>query len=434
MFDLNKEWSISFAGCGFMGIYYVGAASCIFERFPQFFQKASKIYGASAGSLMSTILTIGTPLEKSCLDLMSMAREARKRKLGPLHPAFNLLQIVRDSLLETLPADAHVRASGKLCVSLTRVADGKNVIVSEFDTRDELIQVLLCSCFFPVYCGLIPPSYRGVRYMDGALSNNMPLFDQRNTITVSPFSGEADICPREGAQAMLAVHYGNLGIQVSSGNVNRICRSFFPPEPVKLAELSHNGYMDALRFLRGNDLLGAKSLSLAMLTAKTPTKPVCCVGQTQEKDNSPCIKLNVSKVLHQDAYWWLEQEVAQTLPASIQKVLCKACRESQAAGSQGMAPPLVKLFYFLLIPFTWSVMLIVSLISVMVSGCKLICSLMTSSGEKHQKIWGHRSMHARSFAPDQSHIIPLPLDLELRKWGCTDRRKETLPPASSPRT
>ena len=69
-------------------------------------------------------------------------------------------------------------------------------------------------------------------YMDGALSNNMPLHDQRNTVTVSPFSGEADICPREGALADLAVHHGNLGIRVSQRNVMRIYASFFPPEPL----------------------------------------------------------------------------------------------------------------------------------------------------------------------------------------------------------
>ncbi len=72
---------------------------------------------------------------------MFMAKEARKRKLGPLHPAYNLLQMVKDSLEGSLPEDAHVRASGKLCVSLTRVSDGKNVLVSEFDSREELIQV-----------------------------------------------------------------------------------------------------------------------------------------------------------------------------------------------------------------------------------------------------------------------------------------------------
>lgn len=64
MFDLTKEWSISFAGCGFMGIYYVGATSCIRERFPRLLQEASRMYGASAGSLMAAILTIGIPLGK----------------------------------------------------------------------------------------------------------------------------------------------------------------------------------------------------------------------------------------------------------------------------------------------------------------------------------------------------------------------------------
>lgn len=62
MLDLQKEWSISFAGCGFMGIYYVGVTSCILERFPRFIQDAFKIYGASAGALMAAALSTGTPL------------------------------------------------------------------------------------------------------------------------------------------------------------------------------------------------------------------------------------------------------------------------------------------------------------------------------------------------------------------------------------
>lgn len=65
-------------------------------------------------------------------------------------------------------------------------------------------------------------------YMDGALSNNMPLFEQRNTITVAPFSGESDICPREGTFNFFEVHYGNVSIQVNTGNVHRICTSFLP--------------------------------------------------------------------------------------------------------------------------------------------------------------------------------------------------------------
>ncbi|KAK0141896.1 Patatin-like phospholipase domain-containing protein 2 [Merluccius polli] len=457
----GEEWNISFAGCGFSSLYYLGALSCILRNAPELVQRASKICGASSGCLVAASLAVGIPIgefeenmvgrkfvkfidtnaelcvcvsppspcaETCCEYLMSTALAARKYKLSVLHPSFSLLRVVQDSLHRYLPHDAHLCASGRLCVSLTRVSDGENVLVTEFDSREELIQVLLCSCFFPVYCGLIPPSYRGVRYMDGALSNNIPLFDQRNTIIVSPFSGEADICPREGNLAVLAMHYGNLGIQVSSGNVDRIYRSFFPPEPEKLAEMSHNGYMDALLFLRENgEILFNSELGSSCLFSKIMNMEIKLLlvnesQKTQEKDKS--LALNVSKMSHQEDHWWLEQDVAQTLPASIQQVLCKACRESHAASSQGMAPTLVNLLSFLLIPFTWSVALIVSLTSVMLSGCKLICSLMTLSGEKHGQIWGHRAKHARSSDPDQSSIIHLPLDQEVRKWSCTDRRKK----------
>lgn len=70
-----------------------------------------------------------------------MSREARKCTLGAAHPSFNLLKIVRNFLRRDLPDDAHLLASGRLYVSLTRVSDGKNVLVSEFDSKEDLIQV-----------------------------------------------------------------------------------------------------------------------------------------------------------------------------------------------------------------------------------------------------------------------------------------------------
>lgn len=72
---------------------------------------------------------------------MHMALRARSQPLGPLHPSFDLLQMVKDSLRTSLPQDAHVRVSGRLGVSLTRVPDGKNVLVSDFQSREELIEV-----------------------------------------------------------------------------------------------------------------------------------------------------------------------------------------------------------------------------------------------------------------------------------------------------
>lgn len=62
MLDLEQDWSLSFAGCGFMGIYYVGVISCILERFPRLVRGAFRIYGASAGALMAAVLCTGVPL------------------------------------------------------------------------------------------------------------------------------------------------------------------------------------------------------------------------------------------------------------------------------------------------------------------------------------------------------------------------------------
>lgn len=78
---------------------------------------------------------------KCCEDVIEVAKEARKRNLGPLHPSFNLVKVLKSGLDRDLPSDAHLLASGRLCVSLTRVSDGENVLVSEFNSKEELIQV-----------------------------------------------------------------------------------------------------------------------------------------------------------------------------------------------------------------------------------------------------------------------------------------------------
>lgn len=94
-------------------------------------------------------------LDQLCFSILNLAREARKHTLGVFHPTFRMLEMVRRSLLEMLPEDAHLRATGKLCVSLTRLADGGNVLVSKFDTREELIQVELTDS--SITCGETGP-------------------------------------------------------------------------------------------------------------------------------------------------------------------------------------------------------------------------------------------------------------------------------------
>ena len=69
--------------------------------------------------------------------------QVRSRALGALSPEFQPMKYIREGLDLFLPYDAHKRASGKLHISLTRLRDRKNIIVNQFDTREELIQVVL---------------------------------------------------------------------------------------------------------------------------------------------------------------------------------------------------------------------------------------------------------------------------------------------------
>ena len=54
--------NLSFAGCGFLGIYHVGVASCIREYAPHL--AADKIAGASAGAIAAVGLVCDCDLGK----------------------------------------------------------------------------------------------------------------------------------------------------------------------------------------------------------------------------------------------------------------------------------------------------------------------------------------------------------------------------------
>ncbi|XP_043737059.1 1-acylglycerol-3-phosphate O-acyltransferase PNPLA3 isoform X2 [Cervus elaphus] len=162
MYDPERGWSLSFAGCGFLGFYYVGVTSCLSERAPHLLRQARKFFGASAGALHCAFYLAGIPLEQRLRILMDLVRTARSRNLGILHPAFSLSKYIRDGLHRHLPDNVHQLLSGKMVMSLTRVSDGENVLVSDFHSKAEVVDALYCSCYIPVVFGLIPPSFRGV--------------------------------------------------------------------------------------------------------------------------------------------------------------------------------------------------------------------------------------------------------------------------------
>ena len=71
----------------------------------------------------------------------TLIEDIQGKPLGPLTPGYNMMDRLRSELEKILPQNAHKLASGKLFLSATCISDRKNMLLSEFDTREELIQV-----------------------------------------------------------------------------------------------------------------------------------------------------------------------------------------------------------------------------------------------------------------------------------------------------
>ncbi|CAB1345824.1 unnamed protein product [Coregonus sp. 'balchen'] len=327
MFDLTKEWNLSFAGCGFLGIYHIGVASCLSEQAPYLIKGATKIYGASAGSLSASMLASQASIARCCEDVIETVKEARKRNLGPLHPSFNPLKIIRLGLERDLPADAHTLASGRLCVSLTRA--------------------LLCSCFIPIYCGLIPPSFQGVRYVDGGISDNLPQSVLKNTISISPFSGESDICPRDTSFNFHELRLNNTSIRLNLGNIRPTGATLHVATcPVEgtwalpglvMAEICESGYKDALRFLEENP-------------GPNPSEATCCCKPIAMETTKNWMFWRVSLLRKQ--HWWLDEQSVDKLPTEIKKVFCEACQQKPGLYAKVSEMLPVRVASYMLLPCT----------------------------------------------------------------------------------
>ena len=134
---------MSFAGCGFLAFYHLGVATCLSSHAPQFLKNVTAFAGASAGSLVATMLATSAPLNKCTDFVIDLTDEARGHPLGPFNPQFDLVGSLRKCLQLYLPSNSHKIASGRLYISVTSLKDRKNAIISEFESTEELIQVRL---------------------------------------------------------------------------------------------------------------------------------------------------------------------------------------------------------------------------------------------------------------------------------------------------
>ncbi|KAM4840303.1 patatin-like phospholipase domain-containing protein 5 [Urocitellus parryii] len=333
------SWSLSFAGAGFLGLYHVGVTHCLSERAPRLLQGARRFYGSSSGALNALAIVCSKSTDFCCSHLLDLVKHVEGLSLGIFHPAYAPIEHIKQQLQDELPENSHILASQRLGISLTRWPDGHNFIVTDFATRDELIQALVCTLYFPFYCGTIPPEFRGQRYFDGALSNNLPFADCPSTITVSPFHGTVDICPRSTSASLHELNAFNASFQISTKNFFLGFISLIPPKPEVVADSCRQGYLDALRFLEARGLTKEPVL-WTLVSRDTPAPPA------RTPDDGTSFNCHVPTVLVKDVPS-LEQ-----LSPELEAALRKAVRRDLSAWARFRRSGPGQVLTYLLLPCT----------------------------------------------------------------------------------
>lgn len=189
------------------------------------FELSSTVFlGASGGAIVSALMALEVPMAVGLALNNAMRRQSQRRPLGPVFHGISDLEAL---LLPALPADPHVAgrlSSGRLRLSLTRVADLTNVQVCAFTRRKDVARTVMASMNLPIFGFPFSRLPGDELFIDGCLSDNRPTLDEA-TVTVSPF-------PSSGADVSVST-------RVPLG------RFVLPGDPPFMQQLSDRGWADA---------------------------------------------------------------------------------------------------------------------------------------------------------------------------------------------
>uniref|UniRef100_A0A8D0QSG5 PNPLA domain-containing protein n=3 Tax=Sus scrofa TaxID=9823 RepID=A0A8D0QSG5_PIG len=225
---IMKHINLSFAACGFLGIYHLGAASALCKHGKKLLKDVQAFAGASAGSLVaSVLLTAPEKIEECNAFTYNFAEEIRRQWFGAVTPGYDFMGRLRSGMESILPPNAHELAHHRLHVSITSTRTRENYLVSSFPSREDLIQ----------------------KWIDGGFTDSLPILPGGRTVTISPFSGRLDISPQDKGQLGLYVGIANQHILLSMANLVRLHQALFPPNKRIMESLYQRGFDDAVKFL-----------------------------------------------------------------------------------------------------------------------------------------------------------------------------------------
>jgi hypothetical protein len=128
----------------FNGSYLIGALHFLKEMEKRGYITIDKISGCSIGSISAFLYLIDS------LESMTENYDLICKDLRENHHA-NKIKEIGQLLEQKIPADICSKINGRLFVTYHHVKKGKKIIKSNYKTKEELIDVLIRSCFVPFF-------------------------------------------------------------------------------------------------------------------------------------------------------------------------------------------------------------------------------------------------------------------------------------------
>jgi hypothetical protein len=159
-----------FSGGGFLFPWHLGVVTELQDA--GVITKDTQISGASCGAIIVACVHSGLNLHSLVDELLSFSEDCRSNGT-----AGRLRYVIEHFMSANLPADAHLKCAGKTHIQLTRVFPYLKVLtVSEWQSKDDLVQAIACSCHIPAYNdGSLVFRYRGSLFIDGGVLKHLPI-------------------------------------------------------------------------------------------------------------------------------------------------------------------------------------------------------------------------------------------------------------------
>eukprot|EP00037_Helgoeca_nana_P015243 m.142539 g.142539 ORF g.142539 m.142539 type:complete len:325 (-) comp22929_c0_seq1:103-1077(-) len=177
-----RPWEgVSYSGCGWLLTFHAGATDTLLQA--DVLQPEPMYYGVSGGSIVAVAMAIGTEPE----ELLRIAFSTYDETPRGIKIWARVDEILQKKFGDLFPDDAHTLCSGRVGIGVTRVwPSPKSLMITEFESKDDLISTVIASCFVPGYIdGSLMRRYRDCYAIDGGVGQVFP--NVPNTVPVFPF-------------------------------------------------------------------------------------------------------------------------------------------------------------------------------------------------------------------------------------------------------